>query len=97
MKIFDNAEAAVDEIHHFYRNFHSYRFVKESLVIRMRHALTPEQLKEVRSRFRDLAPNGAIVQGKALAPEYDDPEVAIPSQVDRPLSPPGRGPAQATH
>ncbi len=75
LKIFDNAEAAANEIHHFYRNFHSYRFVKESLVIRMRHPLTTAQLKEVRSRFRDLAPNGAIVQGKALAPEYDDPEV----------------------
>lgn len=74
LKIFDNAEAAVDEIQHFYRNFHSYRFVKESLVIRMRHPLTPEQLKEVRSRFHDLAPNGVIVQGKALAPELDDQE-----------------------
>ena len=75
LKIFDDAEAAVDEIQHFYRNFHSYRFVKESLVIRMRHPLTPEQLKEARSRFRDLAPNGVIVQGKALAPEHDDPAV----------------------
>ena len=74
LKIFDNAEAAADEIQHFYRNFHSYRFVKESLVMRMRHPLTPEQLKEVRSRFHDLAPNGIIVQGKALAPELDDPD-----------------------
>ena len=79
LKIFDNAEAAADEIQHFYRNFHSYRFVKESLVIRMRHSLTPEQLKEVRSRFHDLAPNGVIVQGKALAPELDDPDArALP-------------------
>ena len=79
LKIFDNAEAAVDEIQHFYRNYHSYRFVKEFLVIRMRHPLTPEQLQEVRARFRDLAPNGVIVQGKALAPERDDPEaVALP-------------------
>ena len=75
-KIFDNAEAAADEIQHFYRNYHSCRFVKESLVIRMRHPLTPEQLKEARTRFHDLAPNGVIVQGKALAPEHDDPEVA---------------------
>lgn len=75
LKIFDNAEAAVDEIQHFYRNYHSYRFVKESLIIRMRHPLTSEQLKEVRSRFHDLAPNGIIVQGKALAPELDDPDV----------------------
>ena len=76
LKIFDNAEAAVDEIQHFYRNFHSYRFVKESLVIRMRHPLTPEQLQDVRVRFHDLAPNGVIVQGKALAPELDDPATA---------------------
>ena len=75
LKIFDDAEAAVEEIQHFYRNFHSYRFVKESLVIRMRHPLTREQLQEVRSRFHDLAPNGVIVQGKALAPEHDDPAV----------------------
>ena len=75
-KIFDNAEAAADEIQHFYRNYHSCRFVKESLVIRMRHPLTPDQLQEVRAGFHDLAPNGVIVQGKALAPEHDDPEVA---------------------
>ena len=74
LKVFDNAEAAADEIQRFYRNFHSYRFVKESLVIRMRHPLTPEQLKEVRSGFHDLASNGVIVQGKALAPELDDRE-----------------------
>ena len=74
LKVFDNAEAAAEEIQHFYRNFHSYRFVKESLVIRMRHSLTPEQLKEVRSGFHDLASNGVIVQGKALAPELDDRE-----------------------
>ena len=75
LKIFDNAEAAADEIQRFYRNFHSYRFVKESLVIRMRHPLTTAQLKEVRAGFHDLAPNGVIVQGKALAPELDDPHV----------------------
>ena len=73
-KIFERAEDAADEIQHFYRNYHSYRYVKESLVIRMRHPLTKAQLKEVRSRFHDLAPNGAIVQGKALAPELDDPD-----------------------
>ena len=76
LKIFDNAEAAADEIQHFYRNYHSCRFVKESLVIRMRHPLTPDQLQEVRAGFQDLAPNGVIVQGKALAAEHDDPEVA---------------------
>ena len=75
-KIVDHAEAAVEEIQNFYRNYHSCRFVKESLVIRMRHPLTPEQLKEARTRFHDLSPNGAIVQGKALTPEYDEPEVA---------------------
>ena len=73
-KIFDHAEDAVDEIQRFYRNYHSYRFVKESLVIRMRHPLTREQLEEGRTRFHDLAPNGSIVQGKALAPEHDEPE-----------------------
>ena len=75
-KIVDHAEAAVEEIQDFYRNYHSCRFVKESLVIRMRHPLTPDQLQEVRAGFHDLAPNGVIVQGKALAPEHDDPEVA---------------------
>ena len=74
LKIFDNAEAAVDEIQRFYRNYHSCRFVKEALVIRMRYPLTTAQLKKVRSRFHDLAPNGAIVQGKALTPELDDPD-----------------------
>ena len=37
-KITDSAEEAVKEITHFYRNFHSMRYVKEQLVIRLHKA-----------------------------------------------------------
>ncbi len=75
-KIVDHAEPAVDEIQNFYRNYHSCRFVNETLVIRMRQPLTPEQVEEAQARFHDLAPDGAIVQGEALSPEHDEPELA---------------------
>src|SRR2546426_2715691 len=41
-RIVDSAEAAVSEIAGFYRNYHSCRFVKGQLVLRLQHPLTTE-------------------------------------------------------
>src|SRR3989449_6682234 len=43
-RIVDSAEAAVSEIAGFYRNYHSCRFVKGQLVLRLQHPLTTEQV-----------------------------------------------------
>src|SRR5947209_7120932 len=59
-KITDDVDAACAEILGFYRNFHSIRFVGETLVIRLERAPTPEQLERLNDLFSDIARHGRI-------------------------------------
>ena len=58
--ITDSVEAASREIRGFYRNFHSIRFVGDTLVIRLQHAPTAEQLQRLNDEFGDICKRGAI-------------------------------------
>ncbi|TAL12790.1 MAG: TIGR00730 family Rossman fold protein [Nitrospirae bacterium] len=81
-RIVDSAEAAVAEIDGFYRNYHSSRFVKARLVLRLRHPLTPVQVDDLNLRFAHLCPDGKIEQRPALPEEADEPELlALPRLV----------------
>ncbi|RMF92648.1 MAG: LOG family protein, partial [Planctomycetota bacterium] len=70
-----SAEAAADEILHFYRNFHSVRYVRHHLVMRLREPPTPETLEEINETFRDLLRSGRFRVGPPLAEEADEPEL----------------------
>lgn len=72
-KIVDNVDAAIQEIKTFYRNFHSYRFVKQDLVIRLNHPPAPELIDSVNKNFADILTEGKIRQTEPLADELDDP------------------------
>jgi uncharacterized protein (TIGR00730 family) len=73
----DSIETAVDEIVGFYSNYHSQRFVKGRLVLRMRHAPAPDELASLNREFADIVARGEIdVIG--LTPE----EVADDDHVD---------------
>lgn len=74
-KIFDHEEPAVEEIQNFYRNFHSFRFVNEQMVLRIRESLTPLQLEEAKLQFQDLCVDGTFSQVPAFPQEQDEPEV----------------------
>jgi len=71
-KIMDNVEAAVGEIETFYRNFHSYRFVKQDLVIRLNHPPPPDLIDTLNQSFVDVLTKGKIKQTDPLAEEADD-------------------------
>jgi hypothetical protein len=71
-KIMDNVDAAVGEIKTFYRNFHSYRFVKHELVIRLNHPPTPDLIDTLNQSFGDVLTKGKIKQTELLAEEADD-------------------------
>jgi hypothetical protein len=73
-KVFADAEAAVSEIVRYYSNFHSYRFVKQDLVIRLNHAPTPELIDRLNRDFSDIATDGKIWQTDPLPEEADDPD-----------------------
>ncbi|MBI2950385.1 MAG: LOG family protein [Verrucomicrobia bacterium] len=53
-QITDDADEAVRCITRFYRNFHSTRFVKELLVIRLKHAPSPTALEALNEDFPDI-------------------------------------------
>ena len=74
-KIFHDVEEAVKEITGFYRVYHSARWVGQKLVIRIVRSLTPAAVMQLNDKFADLLRRGAIVQGKALPQERNEPEI----------------------
>jgi len=73
-KIFTDAEAAVNEITRYYRNYHSYRFVKHDLVIRLNHPPTPELIDRLNRDFADIVTDGKVRETAPLPEEADDPD-----------------------
>ena len=74
-KIMRSIRDAVEEILHFYKVFHSMRWVKERLVIRLNQALSKRALTDLNDKFADLLRKGEIVQGTALREEKTESEV----------------------
>ncbi len=68
-RVTDDVEVASSEIMGFYRNYHSRRFVGSTLVLRMRHSPTREQLAALNDQFSDLCLAGGIESSEALGPE----------------------------
>ncbi len=76
-KITDNVQEAVDEVMNFFRNYHSMRYVRNQLVLRMNEPLHPMLLDDIRFEFKDLiSGDGTFEQLSALAAEKDEPELA---------------------
>ncbi|MEE4356398.1 MAG: TIGR00730 family Rossman fold protein [Desulfococcaceae bacterium] len=72
-----SVEAAVQNIRQFYRRFHSLRYIREHLLIRMRSEVPLPEIREISSRFADiLIPGGTIRASCSLPEESDEPEIA---------------------
>ncbi len=90
-KVTDDLEEAVNEIQTFYKVFHSYRYVKGKLVMRLLKQPGDDLLKNLNSDFCDLIKGGTkIVAGEALKEESDEPHLA---QMPRLIFTPNRGKA----
>jgi uncharacterized protein (TIGR00730 family) len=74
-KIVHNVPEAVQEILQFYKVYHSARWVGERLVIRICHPLSKTAVAELNREFSDVVRAGQIVQGSALRPEKNEPEI----------------------
>ena len=74
-KIVQNVDEAVAEISQFYKVYNSVRWVGEQLVIRLTQRLTSSAVDELNRNFADLVRKGKIVQGTALPPEKNEPEI----------------------
>lgn len=71
-QITDDTDQAVKWITRFYRNFHSMRFVKDLLVIRLRFAPSASALQSLNEDFYDLASGEKIQATEPLPEERED-------------------------
>ena len=75
-RITDRAEEAVAEILGFFRVYHSMRYVRGKLVLRMLHAPGEELLAAINTRFADILAAGQFTVGGPLPEERDEPALA---------------------
>ncbi len=68
-KVTDSVEQAVAEVTGFYSNYHSSRYVREWLVIRVREAPSAAELAALNDEFADVVAEGAIEVRGALPEE----------------------------
>lgn len=67
-QITDNADEAAKIISRFYRNFHSTRWVKDALVIRLKNAPSPSAIAAMNEDFADII-NGEPIKVVPPTPE----------------------------
>ncbi len=75
-RITHSPEQAVQEILKFYKVFHSYRWVREKMVIRVNARLTDASVAALNERFDGLLAADEIGQSEALAEEQDETKLA---------------------
>jgi hypothetical protein len=81
--ITDSVETATEEVLHFYRNYHSCRWVGDLLVLRLQRAPGEAALRGLTKQFADIVVSGTIREVAPLAPEragndlLDLPRVAL--------------------
>jgi uncharacterized protein (TIGR00730 family) len=75
-KLTDNVDEAVSEILRFYRVFHSLRYVRSNLVLRLQKKPSEALLESINKDFADIVLAGRIEAGPPLPEEQDDPELA---------------------
>ena len=72
-KVTSSVDAAVEEILHFYRVYHSMRFVRGKLVLRLNQEISDELLARLNTEFTNLLESGRIERATAHKLESDDP------------------------
>lgn len=74
-KITTSVDEAIEEIHTFYRRFHSMRYVGRQLAMRLKTGLSPEQVAGLHQSFGDLLSEGTFELRAALPEELDEPNL----------------------
>lgn len=71
----DSIDTAIERINHFYRRYHSIRYVKKKLAIRLLSTIDSRTVESFNKEFADiLKPEGKIILSGPLPEEYDEPE-----------------------
>jgi len=72
-KLTDSVDEAVAEVTRFYRVYHSMRYVRGHLVLRLQRPLSDATLSGVRHDFADIVSGGSFDQVDALPEEGNEP------------------------
>jgi uncharacterized protein (TIGR00730 family) len=75
-KVTDSVDEAIREILGFYRIYHSMRFVRRDLVLRLQKPLSDGVLKDINMEYRDILRSGSFEQSTALPEEANEPHLA---------------------
>ena len=75
-KITDDVHEAVREVRHFYRNYHSLRYYRDDVIIRLHHPLTEAQVAEIGEKFSDIKVKGEFRASSPLPVERDEEAIA---------------------
>ncbi|MFK8112766.1 MAG: LOG family protein [Rubripirellula sp.] len=75
-KITNSVDEAIEETLHFYRVYHSMRYVNDRLVFRLKEELSEEKLAAIQDEFADILVDGEFVQRSALPEESGEPDLA---------------------
>jgi uncharacterized protein (TIGR00730 family) len=76
-KITQSVPDAIEEIKHFYSNYHSIRYWKDVIAMRLQRAPNPTELAEISKLFADINnPGGEFRVSGPLAVEHDEPALA---------------------
>lgn len=74
-KITQSVDEAMDEVTNFYRVFHSTRYVRDTLVVRLNARPSPTQIDEMNRRFGSILVKGKIELTEPLPQERDEPSL----------------------
>src|SRR3954468_10206575 len=72
-RITDSVEEAAREVIHFYSNYHSLRYSRDELILRLHRKPTDAQVETINEKFADIRVKGAFRIGEALPVEKDEP------------------------
>jgi uncharacterized protein (TIGR00730 family) len=75
-RLVDSVDEAVKEILRFYRVYHSMRYVRSDLVLRLQRELPPALLDHIRTEFTDIVISGTFEQSAALPAEANDADLS---------------------
>lgn len=74
-RLTDSVEDAVNEVTRFYSNFHSIRYHRDELIIRLRIRPTAGELAELQRDFADIRVSGHLHLSGPLPIENDEPDL----------------------
>lgn len=75
-KLTDQVDEALGEIMQFYRVYHSMRYVRNKLCLRLRAAPSAELLDAINAAFADILTGGDFAVTGPLSEEQDEPELS---------------------